>query len=134
MPKVSETIRRLRESLGAENPEFRKASESDQNATALCSVIRHNLRRERLRLDIDQAVLAESLDMSQSSISKFETGRGDVSFKSLFRIADGLGLVPFVIFAQKKDLFSAREHPAALLDVMKSTQEQLHTQMKPLIL
>jgi transcriptional regulator with XRE-family HTH domain len=132
--KVSEAIRELRRSLGAENPEFAKASESDQNANTLCQVIRSNLRAERLNRDIDQTVLASSLDMSQSAISKFETGKGDIGFKTLFRIADGLGLVPLVIFARKEGLSSVREHPPALLEVLGSAQEQLFRQMRPLIL
>jgi transcriptional regulator with XRE-family HTH domain len=134
MSKASEAIRELRRSLGAENPEFAKASESDENANTLCQVIRSNLRQERLKLDIDQGALANSLDMSQSAISKFETGKGDIGFKSVFRIADGLDLVPLVIFAQKKSLSSAREHPSALLDVLGSAQEQLFRQVRPLIL
>jgi transcriptional regulator with XRE-family HTH domain len=132
--KVSEAIRELRRSLGAENPAFAKASESDQNANTLCQVIRSNLRAERLNRDIDQTVLASSLDMSQSAISKFETGKGDIGFKTLFRIADGLGLVPLVIFARKEGLSSVREHPPALLEVLGSAQEQLFRQMRPLIL
>jgi transcriptional regulator with XRE-family HTH domain len=132
--QVPVAISELRRSLGAENPEFAKASESDQNANALCQAIRSNLRQERLNLEIDQAVLADSLDMSQSAISKFETGKGDIGFKSLFRIADGLGLVPLVIFARKEGLSSVRERPSALFDVLASAQEQLFRQMRPLIL
>ncbi len=46
----------------------------------------------REKTGLTQKQLAERTGISQSDISKFESGRGNPSLKTLRRLADGLGM------------------------------------------
>lgn len=102
-PRISRSkalagIAALRDELGRDNPEFQAADAAERKASAFCSGLRRELRALRESRDIDQAALGERMGLSQSAISKIETGRGDVGLKTLCRYADALGFEPVVLY------------------------------------
>ena len=52
----------------------------------------------RKRTGLTQQQLAEKTGISQSDISKFETGGGNPSIKTLQRLAAGMGMILHVEF------------------------------------
>ena len=56
------------------------------------------LRRRREEKGMTQQQLAEKTGISQSDISKFETGGGNPSIKTLQRLAAGMGMILQVEF------------------------------------
>ena len=56
------------------------------------------LRELRLKRGMTQQQLAEKTGISQSDISKFETGGGNPSIKTLQRLAAGMGMILQVEF------------------------------------
>jgi len=88
----------LRDKLGQDNPEFRAADEAEQKVNAFCSRLRQELRALRESRKIDQVTMGKRMDLSQSAISKIETGRGDIGLKTLCRYADALGFEPVVLY------------------------------------
>lgn len=133
-PVSAEAIQELRRALEAESPAFREASKTTRNADMLIQAARTNLRQERLRRNMDQADLAAALDMTQSAISKFETGTGDIGIKNLTRVAAGLEMVPLVLFVSKWHLAEAKHNPRIVLDILFNVQEQVNSQVSNLLL
>lgn len=91
-------IRAMRNRLSQEKPAFRSAVELEEEAERFCRDLRASLRQLRTERKLDQAVLAKQLDMTQSAVSKIETGTGDIGLKTAFRYAQALGLRPVCIF------------------------------------
>lgn len=91
-------VRALRERLAGEVPAFGAAAASEAAGEAFCRQIRTDLRRERKIRGVDQTAMAALLDMTQSAVSKIETGDGDLGVKTVFRFAHALGLQPVCIF------------------------------------
>ena len=89
----------LRERLAKKFPEYAEAVESEREAEEFCLAIRQELRRRRKQKKLDQAEMAELMDLTQSAVSKLERGRGDIGLKSIYRYAATLGLQPIVVFA-----------------------------------
>jgi transcriptional regulator with XRE-family HTH domain len=89
----------LRNRLAAADPKFNAAARVEREAEALCDEVRSDLKAYRHTLGVSQKELAERVELGQSAISKIESGRGDLSLKTVFRIADALGLRPVLAFA-----------------------------------
>ena len=69
------------------DPEFRKEWDDLQPEMAIVQEI-INVRKEK---GLTQSDLAKLTGIAQSDISKFETGAGNPSLKTLRRLAHGLG-------------------------------------------
>jgi transcriptional regulator with XRE-family HTH domain len=96
--KAVSGIRAMRDRLSKENPDMKAAIGIEAEAEQFCQEVRAGLRDERKKQGIDQSKLAESLDLTQSAISKIEGGQGDLGVKTVFRYAHALGLRPICIF------------------------------------
>lgn len=105
----------LRERLAQADPVFAAGARVEQDAKAFCQQIRDDLKAHRLAANLTQADLARQLDLTQSAISKLESGRGELSLKMLFRIADAIGVHPLMVFVYASHSQSAEavEAPVA---------------------
>ena len=55
--------------------------------------LRENVKAERERIGFTQIQLGKMAGVSQATISKLESGEStDISYKTLFQVADALGL------------------------------------------
>jgi transcriptional regulator with XRE-family HTH domain len=100
----------LRDRLSAADPRFNAAAQMERDAEAFCDKVRTDLKVHRLAIGLNQKELADRIEVSQSAISKVESGRGDVGLKTVFRIADALGLKPVMAFASTAHA-AAEAHP-----------------------
>lgn len=82
----------LRNRLAAADPNFKAAAEVEREAETFCDKVRTELKAHRLALGLDQHELANRMEFSQSAISKIESGRGDLTLKTVFRVAAAMGL------------------------------------------
>jgi len=96
--KAVEGVRAMRHRLAQTLPDYRRAVEAEDNAEGFCRELRMSLRDQRKQMGIDQKSLAERLGMTQSAVSKIESGEGDVGVKTLFRYAHALELRPIFGF------------------------------------
>jgi len=131
--RALKALRDLREEFESKDPTFKAASTATRNAELVCLAARENLRQKREDQHIGQKALATRLDMSQSAISKFENGHGDVGLKLLARIADGVGSVPLVLFVSQTGIADVRKNPSAIMEVLQEAHEQLNRQLRSLI-
>jgi transcriptional regulator with XRE-family HTH domain len=92
LPMVADGINTVRERLAARHPNFATAVEKERRVDAMCQALRGELRDQRRKAGLDQAELAALLDVTQSAISKLESGSSDIGVKTLFRYAEALGL------------------------------------------
>ena len=106
--KAVKAIRALRSQLTEMNPAFSDAVALEDDAERFCREARSNLREQRKAQGLDQGAVAKLLDMTQSAVSKIESGEGDIGMKTVFRYAQALGLIP--VFTLMKD--SSRLLPA----------------------
>jgi len=100
----------LRNRLAAADPGFNAAARVERDAEALCDEVRSDLKAYRHTLGVSQKELAERVELGQSAISKIESGRGDLSVKTVFRVAKALGLRPVLAFAPATH--AAEGHPS----------------------
>ena len=100
----------LRNRLAAADPGFNAAARVERDAEALCDEVRSDLKAYRHTLGVSQKELAERVELGQSAISKIESGRGDLSVKTVFRVAKALGLRPVLAFAPATH--AAEDHPS----------------------
>lgn len=77
-----------------EDPEFKAEWDALQPELALVQA----MIDARKRTGMTQQQLAEKTGISQSDISKFETGGGNPSIKTLQRLAAGMGMILQVEF------------------------------------
>jgi DNA-binding XRE family transcriptional regulator len=96
--KAEAGLRSMRERLRKDNPPFAKASDLEAQANALCALVRKMLCELRSSRDVKQAELAGRMGLTQSAISKIETGHGDVSLRTVYRYASALGMRPVLEF------------------------------------
>jgi transcriptional regulator with XRE-family HTH domain len=95
--KAVEAIRDMRAQLAEHNPAYAAAMDLENEAEGFCRDVRAALREQRKAQDLDQAEVAALLDMTQSAVSKIETGEGDLGLKTVFRYARALGLIPVCV-------------------------------------
>jgi transcriptional regulator with XRE-family HTH domain len=69
-----------------------------RKAPSLRLLSRLKLGKQRKIKGLDQSTAGKSMDMSQSAVSKIETGEGDIGMKTIFRYARALGLHPVCVF------------------------------------
>ncbi len=100
----------LRNRLAAADPRFNAAAGVERDAEALCDEVRSDLKAYRDTLGVSQKELAKRVELGQSAISKIESGRGDLSLKTVFRMANALGLRPVLAFAPATH--AAEDHPS----------------------
>ncbi|RBP01259.1 helix-turn-helix protein [Roseiarcus fermentans] len=103
----------LRDRLAVADPAFDAAARVEREAEAFCAKVRADLKADRLASGLSQKDLADRIEVGQSAISKIESGRGDLSLKTVFRIARAMGLRPVLGFAPAH---SAAEAPRRLPD------------------
>lgn len=119
----------LRDRLAAADAGFDEAARLERHAEAFCDRVRADLKAYRLAQNINQKELAKRLDLSQSAISKAENGRGDLSLKTVFRIAAALGFAPVVAFesaaVQAHAPTVGKEEYAAAAAALAAVQEDL---------
>lgn len=96
--KAVAAVRAMRNRLAAESSLFKDAVSVEAEAEKFCRDIRKQLREQRNDQKVDQSVVGKRLDMSQSAVSKIETGDGDIGLKTIFRYARALGLRPDCFF------------------------------------
>lgn len=99
----------LRQKLARADPKFEAAARAEAAADDLCQDLRRQLKARRTSAGLNQEDLARRLELSQSAISKIESGRGDLGVKTLFRVADALGMRPVVTLADSSDATQASE-------------------------
>jgi transcriptional regulator with XRE-family HTH domain len=141
-----ESLATLRSRLSEESPEFAAAAQVESGAEALCQQIRLQLKSHRVALGLQQSELAERIEFSQSAISKIESGHGDIPLKTLYRVADALGLRPVVMFVPTAETIAVGgsetlAHPVedqAVLShetaqLLEALQEQLMRQIPNLV-
>jgi len=95
-PSVRDQVAALRDRLARTNPAFAAAMEIERGAELLCLQVREDLKARRQALGISQKELAHRVELSQSAISKLEGGAGDISLKTLYRVARALEAHPIV--------------------------------------
>jgi len=119
----------LRNRLAAADPRFDAAAKVEREAEAFCEEVRNDLKAYRLALGVSQKEIAEKVELGQPAISKIESGRGDLNLKTVFRIADALGLRPVLAFAPAAHAAAERppaaETAAAAAAVASAVQEDL---------
>jgi transcriptional regulator with XRE-family HTH domain len=112
--KALEGIRALRSQLIEGNPAYAAAVDLENSAESFCRDVRNNLREQRKGLGLDQKAVGDLLDLTQSAVSKIESGEGDLGLKTVFRYAHALGLVPVCMFLpDSEQLFPEKAAAAA---------------------
>jgi transcriptional regulator with XRE-family HTH domain len=103
----------LRDRLASADPTFSVAAQVERGAEAFCDKVRTELKAHRLALGLNQQELADRIEVSQSAISKIESGHGDLSLKTVFRIAEAMRLNPVMAFTSSAHAgIAARQPPA----------------------
>lgn len=74
-----------------ENPAFKKARQEESALRAQVSALRMQLRKLREEKGLDQGEMGKLIGISQSAVSHFERGTGDVGLFALLRYAQALG-------------------------------------------
>jgi transcriptional regulator with XRE-family HTH domain len=117
----------LRDRLAGADRRFAIAARVEREAEAFCDRIRADLKACRLASGLSQKELADRIEVGQSAISKIESGRGDLSLKTVFRIAEAIGLKPVVAFASAYSETEAPRRPpdAAAAALAGAVQEDL---------
>jgi transcriptional regulator with XRE-family HTH domain len=67
-------------------------SKQGDNSTVLMLAISKSIRERRVGLGVSQEELGNRADLHRTYISDIEAGRRNLSLRSLFRLASGLGL------------------------------------------
>ena len=134
-PKALDSLRRLRSRLEVDHSAFRAASQIEGRAQLFLKSVKAELKTRRKQIEWDQAKLAEAMEYSQSAISKIE-GDGDLSLRTLFRLAHALGMHPVITFVmspqgieQTAETDSASDHARASAAAIEAAQEKALRQM-----
>lgn len=114
-----EGIRALQTELAALNPRYADAVELESDAENFCRDVRRGLRENRRAQGLDQADVGRMLDLTQSAVSKIESGEGDIGLKTIFRYAYALGLIPVCTFLPD----SSRLFPQVAAGAAKAVQD-----------
>lgn len=114
-----EGIRALQSELAALNPRYADAVKLERDAENFCRDVRLGLRENRRAQGLDQADIARMLDLTQSAVSKIESGEGDIGLKTVFRYAYALGLIPVCTFLPD----SSRLFPQVAAGAAKAVQD-----------
>lgn len=96
-PHALAGLRAIRDRLEREVPGFAEASAVEREAEAFCRQIRQELRDNRKNLQVGQASLGETMELTQSAVSKIETADGDIGLKTVYRYLAALGLRPVML-------------------------------------
>jgi transcriptional regulator with XRE-family HTH domain len=114
----------LRDRLAAADPRFKAAAQLERAAEIFCDKVRTDLKERRLALNLNQKELGEQVDFSQSAISKVENGVGDLSLKTVYRVAAALGLNPVLSLTpaakESEAAHISQAEAAALADAVKN--------------
>jgi len=100
------------EKLSDDIPDFGAALDRETSYRSTCQVLRETLRRLRENQGVTQSDMAKTLGMSQSAVSKIETGDGDIGVITLCRYAGALGMRPEITFAPAGDAGTADDNAA----------------------
>ena len=108
--------------LAEKVPGFREAMQIERQFQELCKQVRDDLRQLRESLDITQREVAATLQMSQSGVSRFEKGEGDIGLVTVCKHAAALGLQPTVTFVPTASSYGAPKFLPMLLRAIERTQ------------
>jgi DNA-binding XRE family transcriptional regulator len=97
----------LRQRLAKANPRFAEAAVEEARMEEFCAKVRTDLQSCRQNRKLHQEDVAAQLNLTQSAISKIETGRGDLGLRTLYRYARALGLRPVVTFEKAESAIRA---------------------------
>jgi transcriptional regulator with XRE-family HTH domain len=139
-----EGLKTLRKNLADRNPRFAAAERDEERVRLACQQLRQNLRQHRKALGLDQAEIADRLEIGQSAISKIENGHGDIGIMTFLRYADAVGLAveialrpaddgPGIKMPESAELTEARElalqeaqeHLARVAEELSAAQERI---------
>ncbi|MGH7042968.1 MAG: helix-turn-helix domain-containing protein [Acetobacteraceae bacterium] len=87
----------MRDVLRHEVPGFGEAEAQARDADAFAAAVRADLRAHRRALGLDQTAFGARLGLSQSAISKIETGSGELGLGTVARYAEALGCRPVLL-------------------------------------
>lgn len=82
----------LRAKLADRHAKFAVADAFEHEIEDACLRLRGNLKAARKKLKVEQATLAEKMQVGQPMISRIENGTGDIGIKTLYRYVNALGL------------------------------------------
>ena len=102
-------LKSLKAHLQREHAPFADAVAVEAAAERLCQALRRGLVNARIEAGLDQGEFARRVDYSQSTISRLESGKGDLSLKVAFRLAYALGLRLDFTFAPIGDAAPSEE-------------------------
>lgn len=97
MSKLS--LEQFTRKVGEEAPNFARALQEEDTHLQVCKKVREDLKQLRDNMKIRQADIAANLQISQSGVSKIESGEGDIGLLTLCRYAGALGMQPTVTFS-----------------------------------
>lgn len=97
------TLSEYRDFISEGNPDFAHALHRENEFLVACRRLRRELKQLRKTLKKSQKEIAEALQQSQSGVSRFEKGEGDVGFLTVCRYAAALGMQPVVNFIPSED-------------------------------
>ena len=101
--KAAEGIGALRRRLAEASPDFAAASAEEAWIDQFCAYVRRQLQEHRERQGLLQGDVAQRLGLTQSAISKIESGRGDLGLRTVARYARALGLRPNLTFSPDRE-------------------------------
>ncbi len=112
--KNRRSLSELEARLESAPSEAREAAQAEAAAAAFLVHVGERLRIARKSANITQAQLAKSLSVSQSTISRMETGK-DIPLDLLHQYSEACGVTPFVTFAYTEQESLAGLKPDASL-------------------
>jgi transcriptional regulator with XRE-family HTH domain len=130
------TIERLRAALAEDNPAFLKTELAERDAELLCMKVRKDMRHKRKLLHVDQATMAERMNLGQSSISKIENGRGDIGLKSIHRYAHAIRMRPLLLFVPMPAALAEQDENATAtgaIEAIVSAQDMFLRKMSEML-
>lgn len=105
--KAEAGIAALRRRLAAEHADFAAAADAEAEGERFCAAIRRELQAVRRDRKLQQEDVAKRLNLTQSAISKIETGQGDIGLRTLHRYARALGLRPVMTLVPEEEAEAA---------------------------
>jgi transcriptional regulator with XRE-family HTH domain len=107
--RAAHGLKAFSDDLARENPRFAEGLDLEEAADRFCDSIRKDLKQLRKAAGVDQGALAQAMSLTQSAVSRIETGRGDIGLKTIFRYACALERLPSLSFASAEAVQDAPE-------------------------
>jgi DNA-binding XRE family transcriptional regulator len=105
--KAGKGMNAIRNRLRDANPKLAEAEAAEREIDDFCAALRRELQRVRVDHKLHQEDLAAMLELTQPTISKIESGHGDIGLRTVFRYARALGLRPSIKFVRNESQHAA---------------------------